>query len=106
MKIALASMKTRKAWIDLADALVPTGTSLLLSRNCSRLFLISCRLLAGPDEVRSITPHAMQDDRQLLRHVALGLFGAYVFPLPVTPDFDSALGDTLPSSASANSVSH
>jgi hypothetical protein len=48
----------------------------------------------------------MQDDRQLLRHVALGLFGAYVFPLPVTPDFDSALGDTLPSSASANSVSH
>ena len=34
----LPHSRPRKAWADLTDAAVPTGTSVLLSRNSGRLF--------------------------------------------------------------------
>ncbi len=51
-------MRHRKAWVDLADAAVPTGTSLPLSRNPWRLFVLSRRLLErraqGPRQVQAL----------------------------------------------------
>ncbi len=95
-------MRHRKASVDLADAAVPTRTSLALSRNCWRLFLLSRRLLARPDEVRSIAPHAVEGEsgpsrrwrgvsrsnRRLPCHRDLGLLEADAFPQPVTPGFE------------------
>ncbi len=53
-------MRHRKPWIGLADAAVPTGTSVPLSRNSGTLFLLNRSLRGLPDDVRSITPHATQ----------------------------------------------
>ena len=74
------SVKHRKAWVDLADATVPTGTLFPLARNPYKSLLLSGRRRSRPDEICFVAPHAVQDDRQLSCHRDLGFLKADALP--------------------------